>query len=99
MVPPSTQSCSLGHHLNLALGEHFLKPHSSTHTHIQNYQIIVICSLSSYIFHIGYLVLMCEGNWLSKIVQPLQVYVQHWHVIIPSEYQLHLPVTPSDIHL
>jgi hypothetical protein len=30
---------------------------------------------------------------------PLQVYDRHWHVIIPSEYQLHLPVTPSDICL
>jgi hypothetical protein len=84
---------------NLAPGSIFLTSRPGTHAHVQNYQITVICSLSSDIVHVGYSVLMCAGTWSSQVAQTLQVYVQHWHVIIPSEYQLHLPVTPSDIHL
>jgi hypothetical protein len=68
------------------------------HAHVQFYQIVVICSLSSDIVHVGYLVFMCAGT-CSASLQPLQVYVRHWHVIIPSVNQLHLPVIPSDIYL
>jgi hypothetical protein len=53
------------------------------HAHVQNYQIIIIYSLSSNIVHVGYLVLMCACIWSSKIAQPLKVYVQHWHVKFP----------------
>jgi hypothetical protein len=73
--------------------------HPGTHAHVQNYQIAIICSLSSDIVHVGYLVLICAGTWATKIAQPLQVYVRHWNVIIPSEYQLLLLVTPFDVHL
>jgi hypothetical protein len=68
------------------------------HAHFQFYQITVICYLSSYIVHVGYLVFMCAGTCLA-ILQPLQVYVRHWNVIIPSVNQLHIPVTTSDICL
>jgi hypothetical protein len=80
-------------------GRIFLTSHPGAHAHVQNYQIIVICSLSSNIVHVEYLVLMCAGTWSSQLVQPLQVYVRNWHVIIPSEFPLHLSITPSDIHL
>jgi hypothetical protein len=54
--------------------------------------IIRYCSRRVFGFHVcRYLVI--------KVTQPLQVYVRHWHVIIPSVNQLHLPVTPSDIYL
>jgi hypothetical protein len=44
-----------------------------------------------------------SGIWFSCVqilvpqeAQPLHVYVRHWHVIIPSETQLHLPIIPYD---
>jgi hypothetical protein len=82
------------------LGSIFLTSRPGTHAHVQNYQITVICSLSSDIVHVGYSVLICAGTWSSQLnAWPFQVYDRYWHVIIPSEYQLHLPVTPSDICL
>jgi hypothetical protein len=40
--------------------------HSGTPAHVQNYQITVICSLSSDIVHIRYSILMCAGTWPSQ---------------------------------
>jgi hypothetical protein len=40
--------------------------HSGTHAHVQNYQITVVCYLSSDIVHDGYLVLMCAGTCSSQ---------------------------------
>jgi hypothetical protein len=45
----------------------FLTSHLGTHVHVQNYQITFIHSLSSFIVHIGYSILMCAGTWSSKI--------------------------------
>jgi hypothetical protein len=47
---------------------------SGMHAHFEFSQIVVICSLSSNIFHVDYLVFMCAGTF-SAILQPLQVYV------------------------
>jgi hypothetical protein len=52
-------------------GSHLLAPVTGTHTHYHYYQIIVICSLSSDIFHIGYLVFVCAGSCYEDI-QPIQ---------------------------
>jgi hypothetical protein len=81
--------------LSLALGCHFFIPHPGTHAHVQNYQIndCMFDSLK---------ILFTSGIWFSCVqvlghhtsMQPLQVYNQHWHVIIPSESQLHLQSHP-----
>jgi hypothetical protein len=99
LVPPSTHSHSPGLHLNLAPEENFLhvtfKYAFSCSKLSDNYYIffiIIYCSRRVFGFHV-------HGYLLIKAMQPLQVYVRHWHVIIPSVNQLHLPVTPSDIHL
>jgi hypothetical protein len=47
-------------------GSIFLTSRPGMHAHVQNYQITVICSLSSDIVHIGYSVLMCAGTWSSQ---------------------------------
>jgi hypothetical protein len=57
-------------------------PRSGTHAHFQFYQIVIICSLSSYIVHVVYFVFMCVGNF-STSLQPLQVYVRLSHVVTP----------------
>jgi hypothetical protein len=67
------------------LGGLFLTSHPGTHAHVQNYRIIVLCSLFSVIFHIEYLVFMCAGTWSSHTsAAPLGIYDRHWHVVIPS---------------
>jgi hypothetical protein len=48
-------------------GSIFLTSRPGMHAYVQNYQIIVICSLSSYIVHVGYLVFMCAGTWSPYI--------------------------------
>jgi hypothetical protein len=80
-------------------GSIFLTSRPGTHAHVQNYRITIICSLSLDIVHVGYSVFMCEGTWSSHTIAAPQVYYQYWHVIIPYEYQLHLPVKPSDVFL
>jgi hypothetical protein len=76
-------------------GSHFSIPRSGTPAHVQGYQI------NGYMF--DYLqILFTSGIWLScvqvlghhTLVQPLQVYNRHWHVIIPSESHLHLQSHP-----
>jgi hypothetical protein len=62
------------------------------------YQIAFICSLSSYIF-MSDIWFSCVQVLAPQATQPLQVYVRNYHVIIPSENQLHLPVTPYEIYL
>jgi hypothetical protein len=47
-------------------GRIFLTSRPGTHAHVQNYQIVVICSLSSHIVHVGYSILMCVGTWSSQ---------------------------------
>jgi hypothetical protein len=94
-TPSSTSRQSLGHFSSLAPGEPFFHTPSGTHAHVQNYQI------NDYMFN--YLqILFTSGIWLSCVqvlghhtpARPLQVYNQHWHVIIPSESQLHLQSHP-----
>jgi hypothetical protein len=53
-------------------------------------QIVVIYSLSSDIVHIGYLV-FCVQVLVQQALQPLQVYVQHWHVVTPSVKSIAYP--------
>jgi hypothetical protein len=61
-------------------------------------QILVIYSLSSDIIHTGYFVFDVQAL-VQQDLQPLQVYVRHRHVIIPSVSQLHTLTTPYDIYL
>jgi hypothetical protein len=76
-------------------GAIFSIPRPGTHAHVQNYQINA-CMFDSL------QILFTSGIWFSCVqvlghhtpVQPLQVYNQHWHVIIPSESQLHLQSHP-----
>jgi hypothetical protein len=42
---------------------------------------------------------VCRYLVIKNQQKPLQVYDQHWYVVIPSEYQLHIPATPSNICL
>jgi hypothetical protein len=94
-IPSSTSRQSPGHFLSLAPGHHFFIPHPGTHAHVQNYQINA-CMFDSL------QILFTSGIWFSCVqvlghhtsTQPLQVYNQHWHVIIPSESQLHLQSHP-----
>jgi hypothetical protein len=70
-------------------------PPPGMHAHVQNYQI------DSCMFN-SLQILFTLGIWFSCVqvlghhtsMQPLQVYNQHWHVIIPSESQLHLQSHP-----
>jgi hypothetical protein len=94
-IPSSTSRQSLGHFLSLAPGAPFFHTHPGTHAHVQNYQINA-CMFDSL------QILFTSGIWFSCVqvlghhtsAQPLQVYNQHWHVIIPSESQLHLQSHP-----
>jgi hypothetical protein len=73
---PSSATGSGSHHLHSHIprvtihtrprGSIFLTSRPGTHAHVQNYQIVVICSLSSDIVHVGYSVLMCAGTWSSQ---------------------------------
>jgi hypothetical protein len=77
------------------LGRHFFIPRPGTHAHIQNYQINA-CMFDSL------QILFTLGIWFSCVqvlghhtsTQPLQVYTQHWHVVIPSKSHLHLQSHP-----
>jgi hypothetical protein len=77
------------------LGHHCFIPRPGTHAHIQNYQI------HAHIFD-SLQILFTSGIWFSCVqvlghytsTQPLQVYTQHWHVVIPSESHLHLQSHP-----
>jgi hypothetical protein len=62
---PLTQSFSSDDHFHFSPMEHLSMTHSGTPNHVQNYQIIVICSLFPDIFHVEYLVFMCAGTWSS----------------------------------
>jgi hypothetical protein len=102
---PSLATRSTSHHLHQdnprasfypsPLGRHFFIPRPGTYAHVPNYQI------NSCMFN-SLQILFTLGIWFSCVqvlghhtsTQPLQVYNQHWHVIIPSESQLHLKSHP-----
>jgi hypothetical protein len=48
----------------------FFSRHVQVHAHFQFYQIVVICSLSSDIVHVGYLVFMCAGTCSTRLQIP-----------------------------
>ena len=72
-------------------GSIFLTSRPGTHAHVQHYQI------NAHMFD-SLQILFTSGIWFSCVqvlghhtsTPPLHVYNQHWHVIIPSESQLHL---------
>jgi hypothetical protein len=79
-------------------------PHSNMPAHVQN------CQINARMFD-SLQILLMSGIWHSCVqvlghhtsTQPFQVYTQHWHVVIPSEYHLHLQSHPltfsSRIHI
>jgi hypothetical protein len=92
----STSRQSPCHLLSLAPGAPFcFIPRLGMHVHVQNYQ------MNAYMFD-SLQILFTSGIWSLCVhvlghhtsTQPLQVYNQHWHVIIPSESQLHLQSHP-----
>jgi hypothetical protein len=50
----------------LAPGDIFSTTCPGMHAHVQNYQIMAICSLSLDIVHVRYSVLMCACTWSSQ---------------------------------
>ena len=79
---PFSAMGSKSHHLHIHIPRVFIwtwprrrifcMSHSSTHSHVQNYQITTIFSLSSYIVHVRYLVFMCTGTFSSKQCNPFK---------------------------
>jgi hypothetical protein len=59
---PVTQTFSSGYHFPFSPMEHLSMTHLGTPSHVQNYQIIVICPLFLDIVHVKYLVFMCAGT-------------------------------------
>ena len=75
--------------------EHLPMTRSGTHAHIQNYQINAhMFDSLQILFTSGILFSCVKVHGHHPPVQPLQVYNKHWHVIIPSESQLHLQSHP-----
>jgi hypothetical protein len=92
---PLIQTFPSGDHFPIFLTEHLPMTHSGTHAHIQNYQI------NAHMFD-SLQILFTSGIWFSCVqvlghhtsTQPLQVYTQYWHVVIPSESHLHFQSHP-----
>jgi hypothetical protein len=95
-VPPPTSWLSLGHFLPRAPGAPFFStswPGTHAHCHICQIQAHTFDTLQI-LFTLGIWLLCVQVLAHRSSTSSLQVYIQHWHVVYPTELHLHFQSHP-----
>ena len=92
---PLTQSFSSGNHFHCSLAIPFFISWPGTHAHCHIYLIHVhICYPLQILFTLGIWLFCVQVLAHQSSTSSLQVYIQHWHVVYPTELHLHFQSHP-----